>query len=78
MLRHVRLGGFLLLTSIVAGCGTPSSPKVEMSAAEAEANRAYLNSIQQEDRDIAQVERMREVEAVVAIEKARQPYVIVR
>lgn len=78
MPRHIRLGGFLLLASMMAGCGTPSAPKVEMSAAEAEANRAYLNSIQQEDRDIAQVERMREVEAQVAIEKARPPYVIVR
>ncbi|QQZ28529.1 hypothetical protein HMY34_07025 [Thiothrix subterranea] len=76
MIKINQLMGASVLLSLVTGCATPVAP--EMTQAQAETNRQYIDQIDASDRDRAHVERMREVEAIERINRSAPPLVIIK
>lgn len=77
MMKFSQLGGFLLLAIHVVGCSTaPVEPN--LTQAQAEANRQYIDQIDTGDRNRTHVERMREVEAIERINSSSKLTVIVK
>ncbi|WML89278.1 hypothetical protein RCF98_09860 [Thiothrix lacustris] len=75
MIKPITLSGALLLVSVVSGCATPAP---EMTQAQAEINRQYVDQIDESDRNRAHVERMREVEAIERINQSSPSLVIIK
>lgn len=71
------LGMIVSFMGLVAGCNT-NPPAPAMTYEQAEANRAYVESIQDNDRVRDHEERMRQVEAIERINRSAPPVNIYR
>ena len=69
--------GMIVSTGFVAGCNT-NPPAPAMTYEQAEANRAYVESVQDNDRARDHEERMRQVEAIERINRSAPPVNIYR
>ena len=69
--------GMIVSTGFVVGCNT-NPPAPAMTYEQAEANRAYVESVQDNDRARDHEERMRQVEAIERINRSAPPVNIYR
>jgi outer membrane PBP1 activator LpoA protein len=77
MKKLMLLGMIVSFMGLVAGCNT-NPPAPAMTYEQAEANRAYVESIQDNDRARDHEERMRQVEAIERINRSAPPINIYR
>ena len=77
MKKLMLLGMMVGFTGLMTGCET-NPPAPAMTYEQAEANRAYVESIQDNDRVRDHEERMRQVEAIERINRSAPPVNIYR